>query len=98
MIVTTVTSNDFHDAFNAMRPDQFSYEALNAMFDFFEEYSEDTGEPFELDVIAICCDWAEYGSMADAVLEYWDIFTLEDLRDHTLVIELNNGGVVIQQF
>ena len=55
MIVTTVTSNDFHDAFNAMRPDQFSYDALTAMFNFFEEYSEDTGEPFELDVTAICC-------------------------------------------
>jgi len=98
MIVTTVTSNAFHDAFNAMRPNQFSYDALEAMFNFFEELSEDMGEPFELDVIAICCEWIEFDSMADAVCEYWDIDTREDLRDYTTVLELRNGGVVIQQF
>ena len=99
MIVTNVTLNAFHDAFNAMRPNQFSYDALTAMFDYFEELSEDIGEPLELDVIAICCDWVEFGSMADAVYEYWDIGT-RDLRDHTTVLELRNGngGVVIQQF
>lgn len=98
MIVTTVTSNDFHNAFKAMRPDQFSYDALEGLFNFFEEMSEDTGTPYELDVIAICCEFTEYDSMADAVLEYWDIDTHEDLHDHTIVIELHTGGVVIQQF
>ena len=98
MIVTNVTLNAFHDAFNAMRPNQFSYDALTAMFAFFEELSEDMGEPFELDVIGICCDFTEYGSMADAVCEYWDIDTREDLRDPTTALELRNGGLVIQQF
>lgn len=98
MIVTTVTSNAFHDAFNKMRPNQFSYDALEAMYDFFEELSEDMGEPFELDVIAVCCDWAEYNDIADVIQDYWDIESLEDLHDHTMVIELPNEGVVIQQF
>ena len=100
MIITTVTSNAFHDAFNKMRPNQFSYDALDAMFEYLEDLSEDIGEPLELDVIAICCEWVEYGSLEDAVLEYEDIFTLEDLRGRTLVIELDDddGGVVIQQF
>ena len=98
MIVTTVTLNAFHDAFNAIRPNQFSYGAIHALFDYLEDLSEDTGEDIELDVIAICCSFVEFGSMADAVLEYWDIETREDLRDHTLVIELADGGVVIEQF
>ena len=98
MIVTTVTSNDFHDAFNAMRPDQFSCIALEAMFDFFEEYSEDSIYPLELDVIGICCDWVEYNDLYDLVQDYPNIESLEDLHDHTMVIELPNEGLVIQQF
>ena len=98
MIVTNVTLNAFHDAFNAMRPNQFSYDALTAMFNFFEEYSEDTGEPFELDVTAICCEFAEHDSIEEVIQDYDSIESLEDLHDHTLVIELENGGLVISQF
>ena len=98
MIITTVTSNDFHDAFNKMRPNQFSYDALDAMFEYLEDLSEDIGEPFKLDVIALACEWVEYGSMASAILEYWDIETREDLRDWTIVIDLDDGGLVMQRF
>jgi len=98
MIVTTVTSHDFHNAFNAMRPDQFSYDALEALFNFFEELSEDTGAPYELDVIGICCEFTEYADIAEVMQDYWDIESLEDLHDHTMVIELPNEGLLIQQF
>lgn len=98
MIVTTVTSHDFHNAFNAMRPDQFSYDALEGLFNFFEELSEDMGEPFELDVIGLCCDWCEYDDIAEVMQDYQDIESLEDLHDHTIVIELPNEGLLIQQF
>ncbi len=56
---TTVTLHDFREAFAAIRPDNFSYEGLALLYDFFEELEADTGEEIELDVIAICCDFCE---------------------------------------
>lgn len=50
----------FERAFvDANRKEQFSYEALGLLFDYFEDYEEQTGEEIELDVIAICCDYCE---------------------------------------
>ena len=98
MIVTTVTPNAFHDAFNTMRPNQFSFDALEALYYYLEEYSEDTGAPYELDVIAICCDFTEYADIGEVMKDYDEIYSLEDLRDNTMVIELAGRGLVIQQF
>lgn len=57
---TTVSNHDFIDAFRAYdRIDNFSFEALDLLFSYFEEYEESTGEEIELDVVAICCDYSE---------------------------------------
>ncbi len=56
---TTVTKYDFHRAFEQCRPDNFSYEGLELLFDYFEELEANTGQELELDVIALCCDYAE---------------------------------------
>ena len=59
-IVQTITESSFIDAFKqSSRKDQFSYEALSSIFEYLEEYSNDTGENVELDVVAICCEWVE---------------------------------------
>jgi hypothetical protein len=56
----TINRSQFHDAFKAAgRGDQFSYEALDALFSAFEEMEYATGVPIELDVIAICCEYSE---------------------------------------
>ena len=54
-----VTFSMFVDAFRSIRPDNFSYEALRVMFDYFEQLEEDTGEQIDLDVIDICCNFSE---------------------------------------
>ena len=59
-IKQTVTESDFRDAFQAIRPDNFTYEGLGALYDYLWELSEQMGEAFELDVIALCCDFTEY--------------------------------------
>ena len=97
MITSTVSTYDFYNAFANVRPDQFSYDALKALYDYLDQLSEDIGEPLELDVIAICCDFAEYDSLAKVLAEY-SLESLEDLQDNTTVLELPNGGLVIQQF
>jgi hypothetical protein len=67
----TVNFNAFVDAFQAYdRYDQFGYEALRALFDNIEEMEQDTGEEMELDVIALCCDWACYISAIEACNDY----------------------------
>ena len=97
MIISNVSTYDFHNAFNAMRPDDFSYDALEALYTYLDDLSDDIGEPLELDVIAICCDFAEYTTVAEALAAY-SLESLDDLYDNTLVLELANGGLVIQQF
>lgn len=69
----------FVDAFNAAgRKDQFSYDALRVLFDYIEQVEDDTGEEWELDVIAICCDYAE-GTVADIAQDYGvDLSECED--------------------
>lgn len=69
-IVQTVDLHTFREAFRAYgRLDQFSWEGLEVLFDYLEQYSEDVGEPFELDVIAICCDFYE-GTAEDICNDY----------------------------
>lgn len=59
-IVQNVDFHQFHQAFiDARREDQFSYVGLEILFNYLEDLSEDIGEPIELDVITLCCDYAE---------------------------------------
>lgn len=70
-MIQTITLSDFRDAFRRMgRTDQFSYEALELIFDYIESYESETGESQELDVIGICCEWAE--STPAEILDQYD--------------------------
>lgn len=55
-MIQTINVSDFRAAFHSMgRQEQFSYEGLGALFD----YLEDAAPTYELDVIALCCDYSE---------------------------------------
>jgi len=98
-IVDTLTRFRFVDEFQKIRPDNFSYEGLHALFDYFEELSHDIGQPIEFDPIAICCDFREYESFKQCQEEYPDIVDFDDLHNHTTVIRLEDSdGFIIQQF
>jgi len=43
-MIQTITSHDFQDAFRKIRPDNFSYDGLKALFDYLEELEENTGK------------------------------------------------------
>ena len=71
-IVTTLDKHDFADAFKRYdRQDNFSPEGLEVLFDYLEEYSDSTGEPVELDVIALCCDY--YESSIEELIDNYNI-------------------------
>jgi len=95
---TNVTFGDFCDAFRDMnRNENFTYEGKKALFEYLEEYEEDCDMEFELDVIALCCDYSEYKNMKEVKENYNDITDIEELRDNTTVIEFD-GGLIVQQY
>jgi hypothetical protein len=56
MFITINNVYQFRDAFhNAGRRSQFSYEGLELLFTYLEEINPD----YELDVVALCCDYSE---------------------------------------
>ena len=92
-----VTKAMFKNEFKSIRPDNFSYDGLSALYEWFTDLEEQTGEPMELDVIAICCDFNEE-PLAD-VLENYGLESLEELHENTIVVaELDNGNVIYQAF
>lgn len=101
----TVSQWDFVRAFDDMnRGNNFSQDGRIALFDFLEEVNPDS----ELDVIAICSDFSEYSNLNELKEEYSHLLedeefedddeVLDFFRDETVVLELSNGGVIIQQF
>jgi len=112
-IVQTLSKHSFMDAFKqSSRKDQFSYQALSAIFEYLEDYSDSTGEPVELDIVGICCEWSE-AHWSDIAREYSidlnDFAEDEDndsrieavlqfLWDNTHAVQLSAGNIVYTQF
>lgn len=110
MIIETVNESAFRDAFQRMgRTDQFSYEALGLLYDYLDQLSDDTGEPLELDVIGICCDYSEM--TAEEVREAYGLDTPEDddeaeeaedvrdyLTENTSLVGETDSSFVFAQF
>ena len=105
----TVYFNDFQRAFEALRPDNFTYEGLTALYDFIIQCEDDTGIEHELDVIALCCEFSElsieeiirtYGIDCDDVEDdSIDQAVMDYLCDNTTVLpQLSNGSIVFVNF
>ena len=105
-MIQTIKLHESRQAFHDCgRGEQFSYEALGLIFDWFEQVEQDTGAPYELDVIAICCDIAEM--TAEEAREAYDIDATVDgdcadviqhLDDHTSVIGQTDDTIIFFQF
>lgn len=106
----TINLTQFRNAFHSInRGDNFSYEGLELLFDFFEELDEN----MELDVIAICCDFSEL-SLSEVLTQYDGItdevlsddnevelieYATDYLNDNTLLVGLTSDNkFIFQQF
>lgn len=103
-MIQTINSNDFVQAFRTYgRQDQFSREALEMLFDYFEDIDPN----MELDVIAVCCDYAESDPLTiaqDYGIDLGDtesddteaIFNIvmDYLQDNTSVVGTTKHGIV----
>lgn len=111
----SITFSQFVDAFRAHdRYDSFGYQGLRVIFDYLEQYEQDTCEELELDVIAICCDYnmmsfddvardyhidlSHLDAEDDDYEEQCEEAVLEYLNDHTMVLGQCVDGVIFQCF
>ncbi|MBU2534452.1 MAG: hypothetical protein KKB37_17060 [Alphaproteobacteria bacterium] len=95
---SNITKGEFRDSFIKFdRLEQFGYDGLGVLYDYLTELEASLGEELELDVVALCCDYTRYDSFEDLRNNYDYIENMDDLRDHTAVIEFD-GGIIIQNF
>ena len=107
----TIDLHEFRETFRTLRPENFTYSGLAAMFDYFEDLEMDIGEDIEFDCIAICCDFSEHESAVSCIKEHGYSFEFDDdddddekeekameyLQDNTIVIPFESG-IIIQAF
>ena len=103
----TIDSYMFVDAFRRMgRENKFSHPALFALFDYLEDYEQETGEDLELDIIALCCDFTEYSTAVEAASDYGftseleaddyeDVESYEDAKEEEALDWLRDRTIVI---
>lgn len=98
-MTTTVSIYDFRNWFmsSATYKNAFSEEGIDALFDYLEEYEDSTGQTIDFDPVALCVEYTEYSDLKEIQANYSDIKSLEDLEDHTQVIQFE-GGIIIQDF
>ena len=74
------------------RHNQFTYDGLNALYTYLEEVNDN----FELDVIALCCEFTEYQDIEECFKDY-DCESLTQLQERTATILFDNH-IIIQNF
>ena len=93
----SINLNQFREAFIYMgRGEQFSYEGLTVLYDFLEELSSCCEEDYELDVIALCCEFTEE-DIADTLSNY-SLDTIEELEDNTLVMHVDDETIIYMNY
>jgi hypothetical protein len=96
-IKETVSYTMFEQRFkDSGRQDQFSPSGLRTLFDYLEELSEATDEEVELDVIALCCEFAE--ESLEGVLADYEIDNIEELHNHTCVLLVDHETIIFAPF
>ena len=91
-IIKNVSFCEFIDAFTNMgRENQFSYKAKEALFQYYDNLDEN----YELDVIALCCEWSEYDDIDDYNEQlHTDYEDIEALSNDVFIIYFESGILV----
>lgn len=85
------------------------YNGLRALYDYIQEMEADIGQPIELDVIGLCCEWSCYETaveaadellvptVLDALPEDDEAAALAALERETTVLTFD-GGILVREF
>ena len=85
---TNVSIYDFRDTIMKLRPNNFSYEGLTILFDWFEQYEEDCETEVEFDPIGICCEFNE--DTWEAIADNYSIDTSDDETESDGIATVEN--------
>ena len=89
---------DFKNEFKKIRPNNFSYDGLTALYDYLTQYEESCDTELEFDPIAYCCEYTEFDSFEDVKKNY-DVEDLEHLEQNTIVLKIpNTERLIIQNY
>jgi len=82
------------------RENQFSYKGKKALFEYLEQYEEETSEQLELDLIALCCEFSEFENLEEFQNAFSNEYkNLEDIENETTVIYIESSeSFIIQNF
>jgi hypothetical protein len=96
-MITTINLNQFREAFREVRPNNFSLDGTWTLYEYLPVYEEATGDELELDVIAICCDFAEDTWQNIASYYSIDLSSAEDDEDKEELVKdfLRDEGVFV---
>jgi len=98
---TRVTEDSFRDVFLSSDnySENFSYDGLTALYDYFSELEADLNESIEFDYISIAGEYSELtiDELRDNYSVDKDIDVIEYLQENTIVIEIENSDRVIIQ-
>ena len=96
----TISIYRFQNWFQEHRPNNFSRTGQVALFDYLEQYEEDTGEEIEFDPIALCCEYTEYDNLGEFHQNYnpEEYPDKDAIMDYTQLIEVGEASFIIQNF
>ena len=83
---TELSKSEFIDTFRNSNTykNNFSYDGLNALFNYLEQWEQEMGEDVEFDMVGICCDYSEFEDQKELEKNY--NMTLQEIGDHTYII------------
>ena len=81
---TTLTKYDFEN--NQTLKDNYTYEAIQVLWNYFEHLEEDTGIEEDFDPIEIIGTWDEVKNFEEFQESYPHIEKEEDINDYTIYV------------
>jgi hypothetical protein len=98
MITTLSTQQVIQALFD--EDDNWTYEEAKALAEYYEELEDDIGEPIELDIVAIRCEWNALS--LEEVREAYNVdgyvTALDYLQRNTQVIQMDDDQVLFIEF
>jgi len=76
----------------------WTYEGAKALAEYIDSYASMENETYELDRVALRCEFTEYESLEDFNADYGDHDSWDDVAEKTTVIEFGTGSAIVRQY
>ena len=98
------TTIHLHDFIHCDALKDFSYGGRVALFEYLEQYEQESGSELDFDPVALRCEFTEFSNLDEVGNYYTDLQDLgpdeeklDWLQDRTQVIEFETG-IILQDF